>query len=283
VSLQGPTSYQVPGRAPKPKRPGAVTAASILLYVAAGLIAGIGALATVEALRTDSELPTTLPADFKVTSGMVAGVATAVAVIYALIAAGIVTLGILVRAGRNPARIVAWVVTGLIGVCCGCTGVLGAIGRAAPTNLPADSDPVGAALAVPQPTWYTAGNAIASIALVLVCLVVIVLLAIPVANDYFRKEQETWVPPAWPGSYPGGGYGAPAYPQPPAIPQYPYPPQRPAQPQPPAPPPPPAGPQPAAGLQPQPQPSTQPPDPATPADPPRPATTPWEPPDSAGQ
>jgi hypothetical protein len=54
--------------------------------------------------------------------------------------------------------------------------------------------------------------------LVLICLLlVIILLALPASNDFFRKEQEVWVPPTYPPV--GGGYGyPPAPPSPPAPP-----------------------------------------------------------------
>ena len=227
MSLQGPTSYQIPGRAPKPRRPGAVTAASNLMFVGAGLIAALGALATVEGLLTKDAAAESAagrhpgdPWPYRRRHHRRCGRVRAVR-------GGLRHARRADPAGRNPARIVTWVVTGLFGLCCGCSDVLGAIGTAIPIDSQTPTGSVNSAVAATRPGWYTAGNLAASIALVVVCLVVIVLLALPVANDYFRREQETWVPPAWPTA-PGGGYAfpgtaVPAAARDPAVPAVPLP------------------------------------------------------------
>jgi len=246
------------------------------MFVGAALIAAMGALATVEGLRTKDELPSQLPADLPVTPGLVAGATIAAGVVYVVFAAGFITLGVLIRPGRNPARIVTWVVTGLFGLCCGCTDVLGAIGNAVPSDPQVGG--LGNDLSADQPAWYTASTLAASIALVLVCLVVIVLLSLPVANDYFRREQETWIPPAWPTGPGGYAYPGTAYPPPPVIPQYPYlapPPAAPPSAESPPGAQPPPGPLPPQATPPpqgtQPPPWSPPPPPPNPAEPPDPA------------
>ncbi|MBX6749938.1 MAG: hypothetical protein IRY85_09780 [Micromonosporaceae bacterium] len=159
-----------------------------------------------------------------------------------IMAVAFAVLAIFVARGSQPARITTWVVGGIVALCQAC-GLASSLATPALLNsMPSGGDP-NAELAVEQarriaeatPVWYTVASTAILILSLVAILLVIILLAVPKANDYFRKEEEVWVPPTGPG----GGY--PPYP-PPAIPQNPGVPPTPPASQPPAPPAPPTQP-----------------------------------------
>jgi hypothetical protein len=173
------------------------------------------------------------------TSGSNAATTTITVGIELLIIAGFAVLAIFVNRGAQPARIVTWVLSGLAVLCLGCGSLVNAI---VPSLLSADTSGQGAAAAElleiirnNTPDWIYYLSSALNILVVLMLLAVIILLALPAANDYFRKEVELWVPP----TAPAGGY--PQMP-PPAIPQNPPGSALPDRPAPPAPPTPPAPP-----------------------------------------
>jgi hypothetical protein len=154
-----------------------------------------------------------------------------------LIIAGFAVLAIFVSRGAQPARIITWVLSGLAVLCLGCGSLVNAI---VPSLLSADTSGQGAAAAelldlirANTPDWIYYLSSAMNILVVLALLAVIILLALPASNDFFRREVELWVPP----TAPSGGY--PQMP-PPAIPQnppgttLPEPPAPPTPPQPPS-------------------------------------------------
>jgi hypothetical protein len=56
------------------------------------------------------------------------------------------------------------------------------------------------------PGWLTPASTVVSVVAVVALIAVIILLALPASNDFFRKEQDVWVPPTWPSE---GGYPPP--------------------------------------------------------------------------
>src|SRR4051812_25102301 len=113
-------SYVVGPTAQPPARPRVVTAASALLYVAAGLSLGYGGIS---ASANATAQPVAPPPN---TSPEVANTTTVVVVIlsvvlYVLLGVGFGVLGVLVGKGKNPARIVTWVLGGIVALCCGCS------------------------------------------------------------------------------------------------------------------------------------------------------------------
>lgn len=153
-----------------------------------------------------------------------------------LIIAGFAVLAIFVSRGAQPARIITWVLSGLAVLCLGCGSLVNAV---LPSLLSADTSGQGAdavelldLIRANTPDWIYYLSSAMNILVVLSLLAVIVLLALPASNDFFRKEVELWVPP----TAPAGGY--PQMP-PPAIPQnpsgtLPEPPAPPQSPQPPS-------------------------------------------------
>jgi hypothetical protein len=123
--------------------------------------------------------------------------------------------------GKNPARITTWVLAG-IGACCGVAGLassaVGSLGMPSGDDLP-DPDEVQRQLNDALPSWYTPVLLTTSLVALLGLLAVIVLLALPPANEFFRKPQQVWQPSTYPqaGGYPqpGSYYPPPAGQSPP--------------------------------------------------------------------
>jgi hypothetical protein len=119
-----------------------------------------------------------------------------IGVVFLLFAAGLVILGLLNNRGKNPARIVTWVVGGLA-LCC--TGSLLALtGLLSGVEVEGGVDPEELAdnLIDAMPGWYAAFELISSIVPVLALIVALVLLALPPSNEFFRKPpQDVFEPP----------------------------------------------------------------------------------------
>lgn len=102
--------------------------------------------------------------------------------------------------GSNAARILTWVVVTL-GLVCGCCGILSTIGQTnvtsfgtANTNNQTAGD-LGRALQDAYPTWWLVFNGSLSALQMLGYIAIAVLLALPAANAYFRKQPPQWQPP----------------------------------------------------------------------------------------
>jgi hypothetical protein len=137
----------------------------------------------------------------------------------ALFGIGFIVLAIFNNSGKNPARITTWVLAGL-GVCC---GTIFLIGSAASSTFNFDSegrgnrpDPEDVQRQVNDalPSWYNPVVITLGLVALLVLLAVIILLALPPANEFFRKPPAVWQPP---GGYPqpGGHYPYGLQPAPP--------------------------------------------------------------------
>jgi hypothetical protein len=212
-------------------RPAVVSAASALLFLAAGLelVSAVLSVLTVgPTTRVYEDLFADVPnSDTAVTLGTVS---VYVAIVFAvLLAVAYLILGIFTRRGKNPARIVTWVVAGLVVLCTGCglvaTSALGSLGSMGsdPSGGPTPAE-VQDAIAAELPGWLGPVSLTLGVITIIVLLTVIVLLALPASNAYFRKPEPVWTPPTWTGDSTAG--------QPPAMPPY----------QPPAGPPPPGSP-----------------------------------------
>lgn len=209
-------SYTVPPGAAAPAplpRPATVTWASYLLYGLAALqviyglvgIAGISAQAEVFE-QAYADIPELQGAGgvFATAGGIVS------LIIYLLLAAGFVTLGVLDGKGKNPARIVTWVIAGVSILCCFGPGIVGSAigglfsGIGAPSGGPGpDPAELQRALDEALPSWYYPATVTLSVLSLLASIAVIVLLALPKSNEFFRKPQQTWEPPV-PGYPPVG-------------------------------------------------------------------------------
>jgi hypothetical protein len=187
------------------RRPTVVTVASWLLYVAA-VCQVLSAIITLSQLSAQKAAYKKVFADtsMKGAENMLVAITAATAVgIGLLFAVGYVVLAILNGRGKNPARIVTWVVGGLA-ICCTGYGLIanaaGFTGFGGGSGNGPSAKEIQDALRDAYPGWYqpalTAVGAVAIIAL----LTTVILLALPAANDFFRKpkQQPAWEPPVPP-------------------------------------------------------------------------------------
>ncbi|MGK5680022.1 hypothetical protein [Actinoplanes sp. URMC 104] len=147
------------------------------------------------------------------------------AVINLLLGAGFAVLGFFDSRGKNPARIVTWVIGG-ISLCCfgaslGSTALVGAVDTGGTTTGGPTEAEVQRRLDDAMPGWFSSTTTTLSVLALLAILGTIILLALPAANEFFRKRTSAaWDPstpyPPYPGGYgpPSGGpgYGAPGAP-----------------------------------------------------------------------
>jgi hypothetical protein len=184
--------YEVPQQR---SRPGVVTTAGYLLFLVAFLLVvdAIVAIATAgtiaDATRKAYEsagLPTAGQTGTITQGSTIFG-----GVIYILLAAGFAVLGVLDLRGKNPARIVTWVLAGL-GVLCFCLGTVGgAAGGSVLNSLPKSGNGVSAADLAKQiqdgyPSWLVPTQTTLAVVNLIALILVIILLALPASNPYFR-------------------------------------------------------------------------------------------------
>lgn len=200
-------SYAVP---PPPKqRPSVVNTAAILLWVvvAAQVVSLILAFIPNEELDRAIEQFNADHPNFEEQSQAIFAVAGIVGIaLTAVIGVGLGVLAVFVRRGNQPARIVTWVLGGIYALCqvCGLAGnALPTMQTGGQTDGPG-SEPEEFARLIEEhtPAWLTTANTLLMIVALAGLLGAIILLALPVSNDYFRKPAEVWVPPT---AYPGGG------------------------------------------------------------------------------
>jgi hypothetical protein len=217
-------SYTVEPQQPGRTRPTVVGAAVALLYAIAGLLlvnAIIGAINNGNMKAAMDEVYSGMEGGDTAATVVSASLWVSV-VLNVLLAVGFVILAIFDGQGKQGARVTTWVFAGIGALCCGC----GSLANGLTNNLNSMVDSQGsnaanapttaevqAAMDAHVPSWYTPVSSTIAILLALACIAVIVLLALPAANPFFRKEADVWVPPtAWtpnqgatPG-YPGTGY-----------------------------------------------------------------------------
>jgi hypothetical protein len=215
-----------------PSRPTVVTVSSYLLYfsAAASIISAVLSLTTVGTIRdVYADLY-----DDTANSGMesiIVAASVVGVVINILFAAGLAILAIFNNRGKQGARITTWVVGGIF-LCCNGFGLLG---NAATSGMNLDSgttsgpsaSEVEARLSDELPGWFTPISTTLTVLIVLALLGAVILLALPGANPYFRKQQVAWDPM---NQYPGYPGQPPAYPGYPSQSPYPTYPQHPGQP-----------------------------------------------------
>jgi hypothetical protein len=188
-------SYNQPVVEPQ-GRPATVTAAAYMLI-------GVAVLLVANAIISFATLSTVIDAtkkayagiknaDQMTTAAQAAGVGFAI--FYVVVAAGFVVLALFNMRGANPARIVTWVLGGLAVLCFGC----GLAGTAASSALTTGSNQtvngVDMAAAAKQvkdalPSWLQPTQLSIGIINLLLVILVIILLALPASNAFFRKNR----------------------------------------------------------------------------------------------
>jgi hypothetical protein len=203
-------------------RPATVTISSYLLY----LIAGLQVLGTIVALSVAGDYRQVIEDAYadvdggeaiaSITSiGLIGG-----AVFGLLVGAGLAVLAIFNNKGKNGSRITTWVVGGIF-LCCGGFGLISQAASGS-MNFGSQPDPdaptpeeLNRLISDALPSWYMPVSILLSVVGLLALLSALILLALPPSNEFFRKPQTEWQPPA--GGQPG--YVAyPAYPPPGAAP-----------------------------------------------------------------
>ena len=99
--------------------------------------------------------------------------------------------GLVHMTGRNWARIVSWVFAGL-GVCCGALGFQSTGGQVNTTGSGNDETTKAindAIRSVDIPGWVTPVQVTVTVVSLLLSIAVIILLALPPSNEYFRKPR----------------------------------------------------------------------------------------------
>jgi hypothetical protein len=200
------TYAAAPAATPKP-RPGTVTLAIWLMYLyvllqVIGIAVVLASLSNLQdAYRTAFKDSTTTTPEAAAT---IATVSVVVAVVLGLlIAAGLVVLAIFNGKGKNPARIVTWVLCG-IAICCGGINLISSVAGSSMNfggggnGAPSQSE-IANAVKNAMPSWYLPTVTAVGLIGLAVVIAVVVLLALPASNDFFRKQQEpVWEPPVQP-------------------------------------------------------------------------------------
>jgi len=214
-----------PGVSAPRSRPSVVTISSYLLYLSAAASA-IGAVLALSMVGTTRDVYTEMY-EGTTTSGLegvVVGTTVVVAVINILFAAGLVVLAIFNNRGKRAARITTWVVGGIF-VCCNGFSLIGsALGNLAGMETGGNAGPspkeVEERLSEELPGWFGPASMLLTAVVVLALLGAVILLALPPANEYFRKVAVGWDPLNQPG-YPAHQPQYPAQPPYPGQPSYP--------------------------------------------------------------
>ncbi|MEU1808152.1 hypothetical protein O7622_05020 [Micromonospora sp. WMMD1076] len=145
------------------------------------------------------------------------------AALLVVLALGLVILSLFNNRGNNGTRITTWVLGGILVCCLGgsmISGAAGVAGGGASGSSPS-SEELRRSIEESLPSWYTPVNLLLGLVALLALLAALILLALPKANEFFRKPKAGWEPPV-----PGGAYPAyPSHPGQPGDPAYPsYPP-----------------------------------------------------------
>ncbi|MFE9956143.1 hypothetical protein [Micromonospora sp. NPDC005299] len=208
-------SSPAPGRA----RPG-VVAASFYLLLLFALTQVIGLIVTI---AVSSRLKEGFERAYEGTKTPAQDVGTFVvaftigtAALLLVLALALVVLSLFNNRGNNGTRITTWVVGGILICCLGgslISGATGAVGGNTGGDGPSGEE-IRRSLNDALPSWFGPVNTLLGVLGLISLLVALILLALPKANEFFRKPKQAWEPPV-----PGGAYPAePGYPQAPGYP-----------------------------------------------------------------
>jgi hypothetical protein len=117
-----------------------------------------------------------------------------------LFAVGYTVLGVLNGRGKNPARVVTWAVA-VLSICCSGSDLASnaiaatSFGGNASAGGPS-SQQIQQTLREHLPGWYQPALTTTNLISIAAILAAVVLLALPIANEFFRKTREPgWEPP----------------------------------------------------------------------------------------
>lgn len=229
-------SYTVPDQPPTRQRPTAVTVSSALLFLVAAIYA-LGFIILISQLGavSDAYAESYAGTDFEGTETVGSITFVGAGALTLLLAGGLAVLAIFNNRGKNPSRIVTWVVAGVLLCCLGvglaAQGLMSGI-EVDSGNGPTQSE-VEAAITDALPSWYGTWEALSTVVSVLALIGAVILLLLPASNEFFRKPPEVFEPPPQypttpPPPPPGGGSPPPPPPGGGANPPPPPPPPGPA-------------------------------------------------------
>lgn len=193
-------SYALPGQEPVQPgrhRPGTVTAATWLLIIV-GVLLAISFFITVPFAGDfqDAFRETFRGTEAEGSEGFQTAATVGRSALDLLLGVGFVVLAIFNHRGANASRIVTWVLGGLA-LCCIGVGLV-ASSVLANMNVEGGPDPevVQRALDEHLPSWYFTLSSVLILATIPALIAVLILLALPPSNRFFRKEPPAAGPPA---------------------------------------------------------------------------------------
>ncbi|MGK5522491.1 hypothetical protein ACSNN9_24480 [Micromonospora sp. URMC 107] len=207
-------SHNTPART----RPGVVTISTYLLWLFAltqliGLIITLATVGTISEVLDDAYRGT----DANGTQNL-ADITTMItiggAVFVLLIAVVLAVLGVFNNRGSNGSRITTWVLGGIMVCCTGgglASGLGGGMGTGQTTGDGPSPEEIQRRLDEALPSWFNPVTTLLGVLGLLALLAALILLALPKANEFFRKPKQAWEPPVPGASYPQTGQ--PGYPQ----------------------------------------------------------------------
>ncbi|WP_203750031.1 hypothetical protein, partial [Actinoplanes cyaneus] len=228
-----PSPY--PPMPPPQGRPATVTIASALLFVVAVAQVVFGILAFSALSKAGDVYDVAYSGtEFANLGSTVVAFAVVLVVLYLIIGIGLGLLGFFDLRGKQPARVITWIVSGLL-MCCAVivpqtavvliTDFASAIsGNATGTSRLPTQRELDALLDGSVPGWFDSLGVWFTLFALPALIAVVILLAVPPSNRFFRKPAAGWNPyqqPGYPGGYVPSGYGQPypgAYPPPGAVP-----------------------------------------------------------------
>ncbi|RAO15696.1 hypothetical protein MED15_03991 [Micromonospora noduli] len=215
---------------PARQRPSIVSISSYLLFLflALQVISLIITLSTFgktrDALRAAYEGSAT---DGEQVADVFAVIGIGGSIVLLLLAVVLGVLALFNNQGLNGARITTWIVGGIM-VCCVGGGLLSNAaggfntGGGTPDGGPSPEE-IQRRLEEALPSWVTPVSLLLGVLSLIALIAALVLLALPKANPFFRKQTAGWEPPTPGASYPGNPQapGQPGYPQASGEPGYP--------------------------------------------------------------
>jgi hypothetical protein len=193
-----------PGVPAQRTRPGTVTAAGYLLIVIGllslvGVITALASYSTIHDAFVDVYKGTPAEDSAGAIAMVTSGVTIAISVLFGI---GAFVLAPLVLKGKQAARIITWVVAGLLLCCQGGSlagsGLSGSSFGQSNTNG-VDTQELSRRLVDDLPDWVRPVELSTSAVMLIVGIVVAILLALPASHPFFRKQPiQEWTPPAYP-------------------------------------------------------------------------------------
>ncbi|GGM43444.1 hypothetical protein GCM10011608_30180 [Micromonospora sonchi] len=214
-----------PQSTPARIRPSVVTISTylLLLFAICQLIGVIISLATIGTVRkvTEEAYRGSTTEGMENIADLVVIVGVGTAIFTLVVSLALFGLGLMNLRGKNGARIATWIVGGIMCCCVGfgvLSGVAGGISTPGGTSgdMPSQAE-VQRQLEEALPSWVTPVSTLLGVISLISLLAALILLALPKANEFFRKPTQQWEPPMPGGSYPG----QPGYPPAPGQPGYP--------------------------------------------------------------